>query len=316
MTKLAMFARRQQAILSCYGVAVLLFAVVSSLRPGFASANYLQILVVQAAVLGVVALGQTFVIISGGIDLSIPWTLNSAAMALTLLCPGSDAMLVIFIPVVLLGCVAVGLVNGLGVAYLGIHPMIMTLGMNAVLTGGLLGITHGAPGGMAPPAIEFLALGRFGPVPVVLIFWIGLTAIATIVLTFSALGRRIYAVGNNETVSLFSGVNVRVTRLIVYGISGLASGLGGILLAGRIGQSYLGMGDPFLFQSIAAVAIGGASILGGSGHYLGTVGGAFILTILIGLLPAFRLPASAQQIIYGVILILALILARGRKVEH
>ncbi len=96
--------------------------------------------------------------------------------------------------------------------------------------------------------------------------------------------------------------------MIVYCLSGFTAGLGGILLAGRIGQSYLGMGDPYLFQSVIVVIIGGASILGGSGQYIGTVAGAFILTIINGLLPVFNIPSSAQQIVYGFVLFLAVLL--------
>ena len=164
----------------------------------------------------------------------------------------------------------------------------MTLGMNSVLLGGLLGITGGRPGGETPPFIQWMANGSAGRIPVILILWIAATAVGTIALRKTAFGRQLYFIGNSESVARFSGVDVRSRKLIVYCLSGFTAGMGGILLAGRIGQSYLGMGDPYLFQSVIVVVLGGASILGGSGQYIGTVAGAFILTIVNGLLPGVQ----------------------------
>ncbi len=172
----------------------------------------------------------------------------------------------------------------------------------------MLGITGGRPGGEAPRFVQLIANGNLGPIPYIVIIWIVLIVAATVVLRKTAFGRQLYFLGNNESVALFSGVNVRFTKMIVYCLSGLTAGLGGILLAGRIGQSYLGMGDPYLFQSVIVVIIGGASILGGSGQYIGTVAGAFILTIINGLLPVFNIPTSAQQIVYGFVLFFAVLL--------
>ncbi|MHB8277535.1 MAG: ABC transporter permease [Candidatus Humimicrobiaceae bacterium] len=316
MNQLTMFVKRNRVIFLSYASALLILIVVSILRPGFGSASHLRIIAIDAAVLGIIALGQTFVIITGGIDLSIPWTVTVAAIFLTRIGAGQNINLVIIILITLLGTTMVGLINGLGISYLKIPPIIMTLGMNSILMGGLLGITRGAPGGNAPPIIRFLAVGNVRQVPLILIFWVLIIVIATIFLAYSPLGQRLYAIGNNEMVAIFSGVNVRLNKLIAYCISGFASGLGGIFLAGRIGQSYLGMGNPFLFQSVIAVAIGGASILGGSGNYIGTVAGALILTILNGLLPAFKMPTSAQQIVYGVVLLIAVVATRNQTVGN
>ena len=108
-------------------------------------------------------------------------------------------------------------------------------------------------------------------------------------------------------------VKVKRVKMFAYAISGLFAGVGGILFTGRIGQAYLGMGDFVLFQSIAVVAIGGASMIGGKGNYIGTVSGALILTILNGLLSAFLIPAAVQQIIYGLAVLVAVLLAAGRN---
>jgi ribose transport system permease protein len=292
-----------RSILFAYAGAVVLFAATSAFSTGFASANHLRILLIQASFIGIVALGQSFVILGGGIDLSIPWTLNGAAILVTLFANGHNGPLVWAIPLVLGMGAVVGLVNGLGIALLGVSPIIMTLGMNVILSGALLLYTNGSPTAVAPPAIESLATGRLGPIPYDTILWVALAALATLVLTWTAFGRHLYAVGTNRTVAQFSGIAISRVGIVTYIVSGLTSALAGIVLTGYVGQAYLGMGDPYLFSSVAAVAIGGASILGGSGHYLGTVAGALILTVLAGLLPILNLDPAALQIIYGLVIL-------------
>lgn len=290
-------------ILLAYVGALVLFGVTSAFSPGFASENHIRILLIQASFIGIVALGQSFVILGGGIDLSVPWTLNGAAILMTLFAEGQNGPLAWAIPLVIGLGACVGLVNGLGIAALGINPIIMTLGMNVILSGALLLYTNGAPTAAAPPFVEYLATGRLGPVPVDTIIWGGLAALATIILTWTAFGRYLYALGTNRTVAQFSGIAISRVTISTYVISGMTAALAGILLTGHVGQAYLGMGDPFLFASVAAVAIGGASILGGSGHYLGTVAGALILTVLAGLLPILNLNPAALQIIYGLVIL-------------
>jgi ribose transport system permease protein len=291
-------------ILFAYAGALVLFAVTSAFSPGFASANHVRILLIQASFIGLVALGQSFVILGGGIDLSVPWTLNGAAILVTLFANGHDGPLWWAIPLVLGLGAAVGLGNGLAIALLGVSPIIMTLGMNVILSGALLLYTNGSPTAAAPPAIETLATGRIGPVPYDTLLWAGLAVAATLVLTWTAFGRHLYALGTNRTVAQFSGIATTRVTVVTYVVCAMTAALAGIVLSGYTGQAYLGMGDPYLFSSVAAVAIGGASILGGSGHYLGTVAGALILTVLAGLLPILNLNPAALQIIYGVVILL------------
>jgi ribose transport system permease protein len=264
---------------------------------------------VLAAFIGIVALGQTFVIIGGGIDLSVPWVLNSAAVLMTLLAASQNAPLIWIVPMLLAAGALVGMINGLGVAIFGVPPIIMTLAVNVILQGGILVYTGGAPTSTAPQAIQFLAVGRIGGFPVVLILWIALAAFATILLSKTAFGRHLYAVGTSATVAEFSGVPTLRTTVLAYTLSGFTAALAGMLLTGYTAQAYLGMGDPYLFTSIAAVAIGGASILGGTGHYIGTIAGALVLTILTGLLPALNLSSGALLIVYGVVILVTVSLA-------
>jgi ribose transport system permease protein len=298
------FWSRNRLIVLAYAAMLLLLFVTSLFSPGFLSESNLRSIVVLAAFVGIVALGQTFVIIGGGIDLSLPWVLNSAAILMTLIASGQNGPLLWIIPLMLLAGAGVGLINGVGVAMFGVPPIIMTLAANVILQGLILVYTGGTPPPAAPPLIQYLAVGRLGPLPVIALIWAALAIIAWVLLSRAAFGRYLYALGTNRTVAEYSGVPTLRTIVLSYVISGGAASLGGMLLAGYSGQAYLGMGDPYLFTSVAAVAIGGASILGGSGHYVGTIAGAFVLTILGGLLPALRLSSGALLIVYGVVILL------------
>jgi len=299
----AIWARHRPILLAYLGM-LLLLAVTAVFSPGFLSESNLRSTLILAAFVGIVGLGQTMVIIGGGIDLSIPWVLNSAAILMALLCAGQDLPLVWVVPLVLAAGAGIGFLNGVGVAIFGVPPIVMTLATNVILQGLILVYTGGSPSPSAPAVIKFLAVGRIGPIPVIALIWLALAVLATILLSRTAFGRHLYALGTSATVAEFSGVPTRRTTILTYMMSGLTAAFAGILLPGYSGQAYLGMGDPYLFTSIAAVAIGGASILGGSGNYLGTIAGAMVLTILTGLLPALNLSSGALLVVYGIVILL------------
>jgi len=302
------FSRHRPILLAYLGMFVLL-ALTSFFAPGFLAPAHLRTTAVLAAFVGLVALGQTFVIIGGGIDLSVPWVLNCAAVLMTLAARSQDGPLLWVAPLLLVAGALVGVVNAVGVSLFGVPPIIMTLAVNVILQGGVLVYTGGAPPATAPPLIQFLAVGRIAEFPVIVLIWIALAILATIALSKTAFGRRLYALGSSPTVAEFSGVPTFETTLIAYMISGFTAALAGMLLTGYTAQAYLGMGDPYLFTSIAAVAIGGASVLGGSGHYLGTIAGALVLTILTGLLPALNLSNGALLVVYGLVILVTVSLS-------
>jgi ribose transport system permease protein len=289
--------------LLAYAGALILFLLVSLYSPGFAAPAHIATLVIVASFIGIVAIGQTMVIIGGGIDLSVPWIMNSAAMLVTAFGHGQSLPLLWAVPAILLAGAAVGIVNGAGVALLNMPPIVMTMSANVVIQGLLLIATRGFPPPPAPQALQFIAAGRLGGIPVIAVLWALLAAAVLTAERRSAFGRYLYALGSNRTVAVLSGVPVARTTITAYAISGATAALAGMLLAGYSRQAYLGMGNPYLFTSIAAVAIGGASILGGTGTYAGTVAGALVLTILTGLLPIFRLDAGALEIIYGLVIL-------------
>jgi ribose transport system permease protein len=300
---------KYSSIITIYLIAFFLLVLVSILKPGYASANNLNILSVTAAVLGITAVGQTFVILTGGMDLSIPWMFSISAYLLAGLTGGNDAGLIHAVPVVLLAGIGMGLVNGFGIAYVGIVPVIMTISTNIIFQGLLVGISGGMPGGSPPPVLKEFVHGSIGSVSSLFIIWLVISVLAIVILLKTQFGRNIYSVGSNETVAFFSGINAKLTKLFAYAICGLLTSIAAILYSGRLGQLYLAMGEPYQMQTIASVAIGGISLNGGKGSYVGTMAGVLIIVVLNGFLSAMNIPPNVQKIVYGAVLFIAVLIA-------
>jgi len=303
MSRFVAFARDQQATLSAYALCAALFVVGTLHSSGFASQSNVRQMLVFASFIGFAALGQTLVILAGGLDLSVPWIMAFGGVQLSHWAadgiPGLPAILL----VVLAGLV-IGLVNGVGVAHLRIAPIVMTLAVGGLVQAYLLSIgLLKSEGNRVPSAAVDLASNRIGPVPVVALVWLAAAVGAGVLLRRTALGRRIQAVGANDVVANLSGMDVGRTRLVTYAVSGAASAFAGIVLSGYVGTTYLDIGGPYLFTSIAAVIVGGASILGGRGSYWGTVAGALTLTVLSSMLPLFHLSDAGLKIVYGVVIL-------------
>jgi ribose transport system permease protein len=278
------------------------------------SANFYSSLLTLTLFLAILGLGQGAVILTGGLDLSVPWLITLSGVLLTGLTHGSDAAAWWAVPVALGAGVLVGFFNGIGVVTLGLPPIVVTLAANGLLEGLTLIYCNGSPQGWAPPALAAFTNGRLGAlspaawsVPVLLV-------IALLLLHRTPFGRRLYAVGNSQVAARLSGVRVGVTLIAVYCLSGLCSALVGVLLAGFSSQAFLGMGDPYLLPSIAVVVVGGALITGGRGHYLGVFGGALLLTALGTLLAGTTVPPAVRDIINGLVVLAAVITLRDRKV--
>ncbi len=261
--------------------------------------------------LGIVAAGLMLVILLGHIDLSVPWTLTAAAMMATAV-GGAWA-----IPAGIGVGLIVGIVNGLGVAYLRVPSMIFTLGMNAVMRGLMVAHTGGfAPQTAATDLMQYLAVARIGGViPVALLVWLAVSAVVVVLLRRTTLGRAIYAIGNRERAAYLSGLDTNRVILVAFALSGAAAGLAGVLLAGYSTKAYQGMGDAYLLPAIAAVVIGGTNILGGRGRYLGTLVGVILIVLLSSVLSIMQMPEAGRQLIYGsVIIAMLFIYGRGGRV--
>ncbi len=276
----------------------------------FANLRYWDSLLVLSSFLAILALGQGAVILTGGLDLSIPWAIALSGVLLTGLVGGQDAALWTAVPVVLLVAATVGLLNGLGVVALGLSPIVVTLAMNGILQGVALIWSGGTPAGFAPPALRWFMTGKFLGITPVIFFMIVFVTLAILLLGRTAFGRRVYAVGNSALAARLSGVRTGRVIISVYVLSALCAALVGILLAGFSGQASLGMGDDYLLPSIAVVVVGGALITGGRGHYAGMLGGAVLLTALQMLLAGTALPIAFRAVFFGLVILAAVIALR------
>ncbi|WP_095198063.1 ABC transporter permease [Mesorhizobium carmichaelinearum] len=279
---------------------------------GFGAYGHLRYLVELGAVIGLVAAGQTFVVIAGGIDLSVAAIVTVSAISLPLLSWPADPTGLASILAVLALTTVIGAINGLGVALLRVHPMIMTLAMATFLQGLLIIIAGGSAVTAENPLVHWLGNARPAGIPAGIVLWVIVSAIVLTVMHATPFGARIFAMGANPLAASLSGVPVASTTLAVYGISGFTSGLAGVLVLGMNGQGYVGIGDPYLLASIAAVVLGGTSILGGLGTYAGTIPGAVLLVTITALITVVNASPGWRSILFGS-LILGLLLLSGRE---
>jgi ribose transport system permease protein len=296
--------QRQRPIALAWMLMIALFIVVSLFQPGFRSNANIRSIIDQSMILGVVALGQTLVIICRGIDLSIPAMMGMAGVLVANRGGTTGDVLYALLLIVPIA-VGLGLVNGLAVAILRAPAIVVTLATNTLLLGVLLVTTGGSTsqtGGQPAHLFVTLSTGRVGPIAVSGLVWIGIAIVATLLLAATRFGRYVYAVGNNPVAARLSGVPVIRTVVTAYVVSALCAAVGGMLLAGYLNQTFADMGSSYLFTSIAVVLIGGASILGGTGNYLGTIAGALTLSILGGALVLLNLGPAYLQILYGLLI--------------
>lgn len=301
--------KKNQGVVFCYLIALVLFAGFSVYMPGFARLSHIRTVFLESALIGIVALGQTLVVITGGIDLSVAWMMTIGAYMVSNLVNPSNANLVWGIPLMLVVTFGLGAINGFCISCLRVPAIVMTLGMNIILQGALVALTQGSPGQSAPPLLLTLGQKNLLGIPYLVIIWIIMTVVVMLALFKMKYGRKLFAIGNNATVAKYSGIRVDNTIILSYAISGMTAGIAGALLAGKVGSCYLAMGDTYQFQSIAAVAIGGTSMLGGKGNYLGTVAGSLTITILLGILVALNLPFGVQTMAYGLIVLISVIVS-------
>lgn len=296
-------------------LAVLLFFLGGLLQPGFVNLDQAINIVRLAAFLGIIAAGQTLVILSGGegIDLSVGAVVTLSAILVFRIVNGENAMLVPALAVALGVGALVGLANGIGVTALGIPPLVMTLGMTGIVEGTILVVTEGQLIGRAAPLLgQLVSQPLLGPLPGIIFIWLLLGALMWVLLERTSYGKELFAVGVNRETARLSGVRVPLTVVATYTLSGLLSALGGVLLLGFTQNVFLNLGRPYLFPSVAAVVVGGTVLAGGKGSYWGTMAGALVLTLLTSLLTASQLPEAVRQMVLGVTL-LVLLSVYGRQ---
>lgn len=305
------FLRRiDPAVTTAFACIVVLLIVGSIYSTSFLSPEYLLQQLKVASFLGVIATGMMLVILLGQIDLSVPWVVSAGAMMACAAAAYGPLGTALAIPFGVFCGMLIGLVNGIGVAYLRIPSMIITLATNAVAQGLMVVYTGGfSPQDSAPEAVRWLATGFLVPgVPNAVVVWAIVGAIMVFALTRTAFGRSVYAIGNRERAAYLSGINTRRIVLIAFAVSGGLSAFGGVLLAGYESKAAQSMGDAYLLPAIAAVVLGGTSILGGKGSYLGTVAGVILITLLQSILSVMQMPEAGRQITYGIVIVVMLLL--------
>jgi len=308
-------------------LAVVLFLLSGLLPNGFGSdmdvaraqaTNILRL----AVFLGVIAAGQTLVIISGseGIDLSAGSIVTLTAILTYIVVNGADAKVLPALLAALAVGALIGLINGVGITFLRISPFVMTLGMAGVVTGAIIVITHGTVSGKIAPIMTRLIARPLSPslqIPNAILIWILFGVLMWLLLERTTFGRNLFAIGVNRVTARLSGVNVTGMNLLTYALAGALAGFGGFLLVGNTGVVHLQLGQPFLFPSIAAVAVGGTLLSGGKGSYWGTMAGAIVLTLITSLLTTMQMPDSVRRMVLGgTLLILISIYGRQRSLRQ
>ena len=308
-------------------IAALLLAIVLFLLSGLLPNSYgsdLNVAIAQATnivrlavFLGVIAAGQTLVIISGfeGIDLSAGSVVTLTAILVYVIVNGDNSKVLPALIVAVLVGALIGLLNGLGITFLKISPFVMTLGMSGVVTGAIIVINHGNVSGKIAPIMTQLIARPVAPnipIPGAVVIWLVFGVFMWLLLERTRFGKNLFAIGVNRVTARLSGVNVNGMNIATYTLAGALTGFGGFLVVGNTGVVFIALGQPFLFPAIAAVAVGGTLLSGGKGSYWGTMAGAIVLTLLTSLLTTMQMPEAVRRMVLGATL-LVLISIYGRQ---
>lgn len=297
------------------GTLIALVAFFSLASPNFFTVSNLTSILLATAVIGILAVGTTFVIITGGIDLSIGTGMTLCSVITGLLLTQMGLPLVVGV----LGGIAfgafMGLVNGFNVTVLGLPPFIATLAMMMIAEGLALVLSGVRPIYLSGvPGFQQIALGQLIPqIPNAVLILFALALVLGVVLTKTVLGRMTYAIGSNEEATRLSGINTRRWLLAIYALAGACTGLAGVVMASRLSSAQPQLGMGYELQAIAAVIIGGTSLLGGRGTIQGTLIGALIMSVLINGLRIMAVQSEWQTVVVGVVVLIAVFADNLRK---
>lgn len=271
--------------------------------PEFLSTRNIGVLFKQAAPLGILAVGQTLVILTGGIDLSVASLMAAVSVFAAGLIDGRDELVVPVVAFCLVFSALVGLANGLLVTKLKIPPFITTLGMILIVQGIRFVYSKGTPKTYIPDSLRFYGRDSLGSVPMALIVWFVIAVVVTFILNRTTFGRRLYATGGNPRTAYLSGVDIDRVKIAAYTACSFLAGIAGLILVGYVGtaDSWLGLG--YELNAIAAVVIGGTAFEGGKGSQIGTIAGVLILTVMFNLVLMLQFDEEARRIVKGLIIL-------------
>lgn len=295
---------RTRTIVALVALLLAFVAGIEVARPGTVNGVWISNMALFAAPLGIIAAGQTLVMLTGGIDLSVASVATASAYIMSTHSGLGGVTAVLYG----LGVgLAVGLINGVGIALLSVQPLVMTLGTGLMTEGMLVVYSQKmlAEAPRVPQFIETLGAGKFlNGVPNDLLLWAPIAVFVIFVLRRTGYGRLLYAVGDNREACSLAGIRVWRVLLVDYVICGLLAAVAGLVIVGGTNAADLSLADVYLLPSVAAVIIGGTSIFGGRGGYSGTIIGALILTVLNSILTLLDAPEPIRQILYGGIILL------------
>lgn len=293
--------------------------VISIMEPRFLTSGNLLTILRQTSINAVIATGMTFVILVGGIDLSVGSVLGfSGAIAATMISGGTNIVVVV-LTVLIIGTF-IGFINGTLVTVGRLQPFIATLGTLTLLRGLLLVFTQGRPisTGTEEGSGIFNAIGRgfLGPIPIPVYLMLAIFIIAYYVLNHTRMGRYIYATGSNEEATMYSGIKTNRVKLFVFAASGMMASIAGILITARLGSAQPTAGAGYELDAIAAVVLGGTSMAGGIGTITGTAIGAVIIGVLNNALNIMQVSSYYQDVAKGIVILIAVLMDRKKKASR
>jgi len=310
------FVKRHSAVFIVYAILAVLILTTSLLSDVFLSSRNFENLLRQAAPLGFVSIGQTFSILSAGIDLSIGSVVSMASVLTTGIIEGQESLVFPVLVLVIGLALLIGFINGTIISRTGVHPLIVTLGMMSIVQGGILLYTK-APTGSVPIMFDFVAWGNVllknVRIPFPFLLFASVAALAIVFLKLTAFGRYVYATGGNEEVARLSGIKTSRVKIIVYMICSFSASLTGIMLASRMGMGDPLVGERYMLDSIIPVLIGGTRLTGGVGGVGGTIVVIFIFIILSNALNLLDVTAYWQWIAEGLVVIISVSLYFKQK---
>ncbi|WP_298823879.1 ribose ABC transporter permease [uncultured Planococcus sp.] len=292
---------------------ILIIVIITILNPGFLSVSNLMNVLRQVSINALIAFGMTFVILTGGIDLSVGATLAlTGAVSAGMMASGVDPIFAMLLGL-LLGAV-LGAINGVIIAKGKVAPFIATLATMTIYRGLTLVYTDGRPISGLGDSLTFQMLGKgyFLGIPIPVVTMIVSFAILYFILKKTTFGRRVYAVGGNEEASILSGINADRIKIYVYSLLGLLAALASLILTSRLNSAQPTAGEMFELDAIAAVVLGGTSLTGGRGWIVGTLIGALIIGVLNNGLNLIGVPSFFQQVVKGAVILLAVLLDRKK----
>lgn len=304
-------------ILGKYGVYIallVLIVVMTIASPSFLNITNIFNILKQNAVYGVLAVGMTFVIVTGGIDLSVGSIVAiTACFATKLAQDGTTLPVGVAMLVGLLVGLACGVFSGFFIAYTGVPAFIATLATQQIARGIVYVFTDGRPITGVSDSYKYIGSASWGVIPVMVVIYAAFLVVGTFLLKYSKYGRHVYAVGGNKRAALVSGINVKRTEFLVYVICGICAAVGGLMLSSRVQTGQPAGGEGYEMEAITAAVIGGASLSGGKGTIFGSFIGLLVVAILTNGLDLLNVSSYYQEIIKGAIILLAVLADRIRK---